>query len=141
MANILLVEDELAFSQPEEEVLRREKHLVDWTDASSEAWKKLEEAEDSDNPYHLIIIDIGWIRRDPFKPPKRDEGLRLLKRLRRDKRFSQLPIIGTVSWFPPEKVNQTYQEQFISAGGDIIFEQKVDLEEFMDAVSKLLGGD
>jgi len=151
---ILVVEDHRVRSDNIENALRGIGYGTRWTDASDIAWQCLNlgasavlvqgremgwEAIEGGS-YALMILDVDAIRVDPYGQVLRGEGMRLLRRLRGDPRFSaeNLPVIGVTHHMPPNAA--TWREEFLASGGNEFFEYWLNMEEVLRAVERLTGG-
>jgi DNA-binding NtrC family response regulator len=138
MAKILIVEDELQWAILEEEALKKNGHDVVLAEASSTAWKFLEEATQKGSPFELVVIDIRRIPRQEGESWKNKEGLRLLKKIRSSHRYAEIPVICTTVWLMPDSNLPSWEDIARNAGANEFFEQPVDLDKFVCVVRELL---
>lgn len=149
---VLVVEDESLLSMIVAKVLGDAGYDTRWTDASTMAWEYLDKSVCASSigtdiiwepvgrgGYGLVVLDVDRIRREPYELTQQGEGLRLIKRLRNDRRFSaaSLPVIGITHHLPPYATS--WEDDFLRAGGNVFFEWPIDLQEMVNAVSRLIG--
>lgn len=150
---VLVVEDEETRRIPVEKHLQDAGYDTRWTDSTSLAWKYLErgacasavygpdivwESVPGDG-YKLVVLDVDELRELPRGPVLRGEGIKFLRKLRGDPRFSKkkLPVIGVTHLLPPDSAS--WKETFMRAGGNCFFECPLDLSELVRSANRLLG--
>ena len=151
---ILIVENDEINQIMVESALKTAGYDTRWTDATNLAWECLQRnAYASDvggsqvmwkpldtGAYALVVLDVDEIRAEPYGPLLREEGLRLLRRIRADPRFTKerLPVIGTTSFLPPNA--PSWRTEFLRSGGNAFFEWPFSGDDLVAKVQDLAGG-
>ena len=130
---ILVVEDRPVFQRILEEGLTDGGYKTCWTDATKEARRIIEE-----NDVILMTLDVSEIREIPDGPLLEEQGIALLRELRKDPRYTKelLPVIGTTIRLPED--SPSWEETFMAAGGNAFFEYPLDVDLLVAKVRELL---
>jgi two-component system chemotaxis sensor kinase CheA len=119
---ILLVEDQMTTRLLEKSILEAAGFFVEVAEDGTVALKKLESA-----PFDLVITDVQMPRMD---------GFTLTARLKKDERFSNIPVIVVTSLEGEED-----RRQGLEAGADaFLLKKSFNQESLIQTISTLIGG-